>query len=99
MIGFDFVNIIAAISVILTVTFLVKLVKDIRKIQLSSDKNRSERTEESDKAYKRVLKATYGIEHERQKNSGEKLDETIYINRAETIRTKTPFFEWVNTAG
>ena len=96
--SFDIVNILAVISCIVAIVLSYKMLKDIFAAKVHRmnvvDKDNSE-IEKSE--YKKILDATYWLEHERQRNQGEHFeDESVYLNRAQAIRTSTAFFSLVN---
>ena len=96
--SFNIVNILAVISCIVAIVLSYKMVKDIftakvhRENVVNKDNSEIEKSE-----YKKILDATYWLEHERQRNQGEHFeDESVYLNRAQAIRTSTAFFSLVN---
>lgn len=97
--SFDIVNILALISCVVTIVFAYKIVTEMsaarrqQRIKMVDDRQlASEKSE-----YKKILEATHWLEHERQRNKGEHFeDETVYLNRAQAIRTSTAFFSLVN---
>jgi len=94
---FDLVNILALLSLVATLIIIYNLVRDYitEKKRISDIGKQTNDIEESE--YKKILNATYWLEHERQRNQGEHFeDESIYLNRAQTIRTKTSFFSLIN---
>lgn len=96
--SFDIVNILAAVSCVVAIVFSYKMVTDIiaTKKQLMKVVDKGVLASEESE-YKKILEATHWLEHERQRNKGEHFeDETIYLNRAQTIRTSTVFFSLVN---
>ncbi len=94
--NFDIVNILAVISAVASVVIFIKMTRDyVARRTLRTNKKIKQTAEGSE--YQGILDATYWLEHERQKNQGEHFDdETVYLNRAHTIRTKTSFFSMVN---
>lgn len=96
--SFDFVDFLAIVSCFVAVVISYKMVKDIisvRKQLAHAPINNPSSDEESE--YTRILEATYWLEHERQRNQGEHYeDESVYLSRAQTIRTNTCFFSFVN---
>lgn len=95
---FDFVNLVAIVSAIITVVIAFLMTRDViserkkvKKISVPKEGGNEENR------YKKILKATYWLEHERERNCGEHhSDENVYLNRAEVMREKTPFFSYVN---
>ena len=94
--SFDIVNILAVISAILSVVIFWKMTRDYVALKAQNTDIKTNQVV-ADSDYKEILDATYWLEHERQRNQGEHFDdETVYLNRAQTIRTKTSFFSLVN---
>ena len=90
----DIVNIIAVLSLLGIVWLFYLILVDIRSRQ---KKHTSEDPVGDVSDYKRILAATHWLEHERQRNQGEHFDdEDVFLNRANTIRLKTSFFDFVN---
>lgn len=89
-------TIITVLSAFVALVALCNEINKQRKDKVASSKKVEERVAMlSD--YDRVAKRTFGLERERQKNRGEHFkDETVYLNRAETIRKSSRFFDWVN---
>lgn len=95
--NFDFVDFLAVLSCTISAVFAVRMIKDIISVRKQQRIALYQQNQEKMSEYKKILIATYWLEHERQKNKGEHFDdETIYLNRAQTIRTKTSFFSFVN---
>lgn len=96
--SFDIVNILAIISCVFAIVLLYKMVTDITTARRHRMKVIDKSILTSEKSeYKKILDATFWLEHERQRNQGEHYeDETIYLNRAQAIRTSTAFFSLVN---
>lgn len=93
--SFDFVNFLAIISLVGIVVIFYKMVADY--LSVRNRINAVDTKIDAIDEYNKILNATYWLEHERQRNQGEHFDdETIYLNRAQTIRTKTSFFSFVN---
>lgn len=95
---FDIVNMMAVVSAVVALIFIVKTFKEAL-----SDKQRHPKapkakgTSEGDVEYQKMVNSIYDLEHERQRNTGDHYeDESIYLNRAEAIRKKTEFFTFVN---
>ncbi len=90
----NILTIIACVSIIITGVFVVRTF-----IETYSSKRKSHlrasHLKEAMADYDKIVKATYEIETEREKNRGEHKDETVYLNRATIIREKSPFFSWV----
>lgn len=94
--SFDVVNILAVLSAVASVVICYKMIRDYiaHRTQHADGENKPMAGQSE---YKDILAATYWLEHERQKNQGEHFDdETVYLNRAQTIRTKTSFFSLIN---
>lgn len=94
---FDLVNILALLSLVATLVIIYNMVRDYvtEKKRISDIGKQTNDIEKSE--YKKILNATYWLEHERQRNQGEHFeDESVYLNRAQTIRTKTSFFSLIN---
>lgn len=48
------------------------------------------------KAYMNVCQVTKQIENERESNQGKHFDESVYLEKAESIRLNSRFFDFVN---
>lgn len=94
----DIVNIFAVISCVVVLVFSYKIVIDITSYRRNRIKIASKGSRTSEKSeYKKILEATHWLEHERQRNKGEHFeDESVYLNRAQSIRTSTSFFSFIN---
>ena len=94
----DFVNIMAVVSAIITFVIAFHMLRDVISERRKLKKVPFPTTgDKEDDQYKKILKATYWLEHEREKNCGEHhSDENVYLTRAEVIRERTPFFSYVN---
>jgi len=102
---FDFVDLFAVISAfigagIATVEIISiwKKKKELREAE-KRRKMEVEVMNSLDKTgYSSIKNATFWLEHERQRNQGDHYeDESVYLNRAKTIREKTPLFSYINT--
>lgn len=95
--SFDFVDFLAVLACTISSVFAFKMIKDIISVRKQQRDVQYQQSQEEKSEYKKILNATYWLEHERQRNQGEHFDdETIYLNRAQAIRTKTSFFSFVN---
>ena len=76
----------------------VKVIKDIRAFRKQQSPVINVIPGENlNSEYQKILDSTYWLEHERQSNQGEHFeDESVYLNRAQTIRENTSFFSLVN---
>lgn len=94
--SFDVVNILAVFSAIASAVICYKMMKDYVALR-TQHTGRINRPVIEDAEYEGILRATYWLENERQKNQGEHFDdESVYLNRAQTIRRSTSFFSLVN---
>ena len=94
----DFVNIVAIISAIIGIVIAIRTLREMvsdRK-QRKIVENKIE-VDVKDSEYKIIESSTYWLEHERQRNKGDHYDdESVYLNRAQTIRERTLFFSFIN---
>ena len=94
--NFDFVNIVTILSAVITVLCFIRVVYEVHK-EKNEQKSLMSRKEEYMSDYDKILKSTYGLEKAREKNTGKHFDdETVYLNRAEEIRSGSPLFCWIN---
>lgn len=94
--NFDIVNLLVIVSCLIALVPLYKFGKDIIYFRKQRINNENKKLID-DSEYKKILRATYWLENERQRNTGEHFeDESIFINRAEVIRTSTSFFSFLN---
>lgn len=92
----DFVNIVTIMAVVITAVCLVRTILEVRAEKRESAVMKAKLAKEMTD-YEKILRATYGIEKEREKNQGKHFeDESVYLNRAKNIRESSPFFTWVN---
>lgn len=95
--SFDIVDFLSVLACTISSVFAFKMIKDIISVRKQQRSVLYQQNPEEKSEYNKILSATYWLEHERQRNQGEHFDdETIYLNRAQTIRTKTSFFSFVN---
>ncbi len=95
--NFDFVDFIAVVSFIAAIVIIYKIVTDYMSLRKQINVVGKSVDDNGKSEYAKILDATYWLEHERQKNQGEHFeDESVYLNRAQVIRTETCFFSLVN---
>lgn len=96
--NFDIINVLAFISSLVIIYMVIKMTKDMLAFKRQhSSVNRIDQGDATKSEYNQILKSTYWLEHERQTNMGEHFeDESVYLNRAQTIRNNTSFFSLVN---
>ncbi len=94
---FDALNIIAAFSLVAIFFIIGKMWRDSAVKKNKKNTADPEVINQEMTGYKKILAATHWLENERQRNTGEHYeDEVVYLNRAQTIKDKTPFFSFVN---
>ena len=96
--NFDIINVLAVISSLVIIYMVIKMSKDMLAFKRQhSPINRIDQGDTPKSEYSQILKSTYWLEHERQSNKGEHFeDESVYLNRAQTISNNTSFFSLVN---
>lgn len=90
----DIMSIISVISILITSFILWNTISKARKEKKDS-KQLGVGKDQALSEYEEILKATYELESEREKNTGEHFDESVYLGRANLIRKTTPFFSWI----
>lgn len=88
-------NLLAIFSIIATLFSLYRVYTDMKKDKCNI-KTATEASQRRLSDYEKIVKRTYSVEHDRQKNKGIHYKECTYLNRAEIIRTQTNFFSFVN---
>ncbi len=81
-------------SIVITGIILWNTLYKTRELKKASKQLELEKKQDLSE-YEEILKATCSLESEREKNKGEHFDELVYLERANLIRKKSPFFSWV----
>lgn len=89
----NFIAVFAALAIVLAI---FKIVSDV--IMSKKSKKLDSKDDEFLSEYDGIVRRTYVVEHERQRNKGIRHREIVYLNRAKYIREKTQFFNFVNNS-